>query len=152
MEEMLHHGCLELVKRKVITQKIWIGIGYSKEIEPATHGTIRLPTAVNVPSLMNPYLKQLFNDTALKNTPIRRLGICFNDVCDEACEGYDLFTDWDSVSKEKNLEKAVLNITEKYGKNSVLRGLNFLQGATQKERNEMIGGHRAGYDDTPRKS
>ena len=37
---------------------------------------------------------------------------------------------------------------DKYGKNAVLRGINFMPGATQRERNGMIGGHRAGYDET----
>jgi len=80
------------------------------------------------------------------------LAIAFNDVCDEGCEGYDLLTDWNSIEKEKARDKAVLELTEKYGKNAVLRGINFMDGATQRERNEMIGGHRAGYDDPRRKS
>ena len=43
-----------------------------------------------------------------------------------------------------------MEIAEKYGKNAVLRGTSYLKGATQRERNEMIGGHRAGYDDERR--
>ena len=39
-------------------------------------------------------------------------------------------------------------MADKYGKNAVLRGTNFLDSATQRERNAMIGGHRAGYDET----
>lgn len=43
-----------------------------------------------------------------------------------------------------------MEIAEKYGKNALLRGTSYLDAATQRERNEMIGGHRAGYDDAGR--
>ena len=51
------------------------------------------------------------------------------------------------MEREKTRERTVLDIAERYGKNAVLRGINYVEGATQRERNEMIGGHRAGYDD-----
>ena len=85
-----------------------------------------------------------------RQTPIRRLAIAFEDVVDEGCEGYDLFTDWAAVEREKARERAVMQIAEKYGKNALLRGTSYLEAATQRERNEMIGGHRAGYDDPSR--
>lgn len=151
MSEMVLHGCHELMRRRVITRKIWIGVGYSREAHPSTHGTTRLTSATSVYSLMQPYTMQLFNKIALKDYKIRRLGISFADVCDEGCEGYDLFTDWAAVEKEKARERAVLEIMDRYGKNAVLRGTNYLEGATQRERNGMIGGHRAGYDDEARK-
>ena len=68
----------------------------------------------------------------------------------EGCEGYDLFTDWAAIDREKARERAVMEIAEKYGKNALLRGTSYLDAATQRERNEMIGGHRAGYDDPSR--
>lgn len=45
--------------------------------------------------------------------------------------------------KEKQLQKAILHIHKKYGKNAILKGMNFLDGATMKERNEQVGGHKA---------
>ena len=62
-------------------------------------------------------------------------------VTDESSEGYDFFTDINRVNKEKNSEKAVLEIKNKYGKNSLLKGINFKDGATVKIRNKLIGGH-----------
>lgn len=148
MIEMAYHGCQELLKRKVITQKIWVGIGYSREQHEPTGASVKLFSATSLPSKIRPAVEKAFNDAAIRNIPIRRLAISFDDVCDEGCEGYDLFTDWNSVEKEKSREKAVLEIKERFGKNAVLRGVNFSEGATQRERKEMIGGHRAGYDDT----
>ena len=45
--------------------------------------------------------------------------------------------------REKRMQKALLDIKKKYGKNAVLKGMNMREGATAKERNEQIGGHKA---------
>ena len=65
----------------------------------------------------------------------------------------DLFTDFaggeekkqkdEKLAREKKMQEAVLSIKKKYGKNAILKGLNFQDGATTKERNEQIGGHKA---------
>lgn len=145
--EMVYNGCRELMKRKVITKKVSVGIGYSFGHYESTGASVKLFSATALSSKLKPAVEQAFEKAAVKGIPIRRLALNFSDVCDGGCEGYDLFTDWNTIEREKSREKAVLEITEKYGKNAVLRGVNFEKGATQRERNEMIGGHRAGYDD-----
>ena len=66
----------------------------------------------------------------------------------------DLFTDYeaeaekqkqekDAAAKERRLQEAALKIKKEFGKNALLRGLNYAEGATQKERNNQIGGHKA---------
>ena len=147
ISEMILNGCQELMRRHVITSNIWIGVGYSGDSHPSTHGTTRIRLATSLSSRIMPSALQLFEQVAVTGYKIRRLGISFADVCDESCEGYDLFTDWAEVEREKARERAVLEIADRYGKNAVLRGMNYLGGATQRERNGMIGGHRAGYDD-----
>ena len=127
--------------------KIWIGVGYSRDEIPGTHGTVRLKDATQLSSLIQPAVTAAYEATAVRTVPIRRLAISFLDTCDEGCEGYDLFTDWNQIEREKTLERTVLEIRSRYGKNAVLRGINLDKAGTQKERNEMIGGHRAGYDD-----
>jgi len=152
MMEMVIHGCQEMMRRKVITNKVGIFVGYTFGGREATGGTIRMTITTNLPSKIEPYVEQLFEKTADKETPIRRLGINFEDVCDEGCEGYDLFTNFEEVEREKKREHAILEIADKYGKNAILRGLNYMDGATQRERNTFIGGHRAGFDDKTTKS
>ena len=49
----------------------------------------------------------------------------------------------EALEKEKNLQKATLKIKQKYGKNAILKGMNLEEGATTRERNEIIGGHKA---------
>ena len=151
MQEMVLHGSHELMKRKVITPKIWIGVGYTYSATiPTSKGSTRLISATAVNSLLQEAALPIFDRIADRETPIRRLAIAFENVVDEGCEGYDLFTDWHAVEREKARERAVMEINGRYGKNAVLRGTNYLKGATQRERNEMIGGHRAGYDDNSR--
>lgn len=150
MQEMVLHGTQELMRRKVITKKVWIGVGYTHDTIPATKGTTRLISATNVNSLLQEPTIALFDKITDRRVAIRRLALSFCDVVDEGCEGYDFFTDWRAVEREKARERAVLELTDRFGKNAVLRGTNFLEGATQRERNEMIGGHRAGYDDERR--
>lgn len=150
LQEMILHGSHELLKRKVIAPKIWIGIGYARDTLPTAKGSTRLTGATAVNSLLQAPALALFDEIADRDVPIRRLAIAFCDVVDEGCEGYDFFTDWEAVEREKARERAILEIAGKYGKNAVLRGTSYLDGATQRERNEMIGGHRAGYDDERR--
>ena len=148
LREMVLHGCHELLRRHVVTQKIWIAVGYSKEKLPMARGQSRLPSAVAVSSIMQPVVMELYDSITDRNTPIRRLAINFCDVGEEDSQGYDLFTDWDAVDRESRRERAVLAMGEKYGRNAVLRAASLLEPATQRERNAMIGGHRAGYDET----
>ena len=99
--EMAYHGSLELMKRQVITKKVWVGIGYSKNMCESTAATAKLFCATAVPSKIKPAAVKAFETAAVKGVPIRRLAISFNDVCDEGCEGYDLFTDWNSIERKK---------------------------------------------------
>ena len=74
----------------------------------------------------------------------RKLGVCAADVvADEGFYQLDFFTDYDKMNKEKQLQAAMQSVRAKFGKNAVLHGMNYLQGATTKERNTQIGGHRA---------
>ncbi|MCC8168003.1 MAG: DNA methylase, partial [Clostridiales bacterium] len=58
----------------------------------------------------------------------------------------DMFTDTEKLEKEKKLQSAVASIKTRYGKNSILKGTSFEEGATGRERNRSIGGHRSGIE------
>ena len=67
----------------------------------------------------------------------------------------DLFIDYEQLKKEeeeklekdlekeKRLQEATLKLKQKYGKNALLKGINLVEGATGKDRNNTIGGHKA---------
>ena len=139
--EMLRSGCQEMMRRRVITSKISIYVGYSKDVIPAAKGSVRMTATTQVYSVILPYVMGLFEKIADKKAPIRRLGITFCDVVSDGWEGYDLFTDVEAVEREKTLEHTVLDIKDKYGKNAMLRLSNLQEGATARERNKLIGGH-----------
>ena len=63
---------------------------------------------------------------------------------DDAYEQYDLFVNPMDQEKEKKMQKAMIGIKKKYGKNMVLKGMNLVEGAKTIERNKQIGGHKSG--------
>ena len=56
----------------------------------------------------------------------------------------DLFLDDEESRKRESIQKAILSIKDTYGKNAILKGMDYEEGATQRERNEQIGGHKSG--------
>ena len=143
MAEMTLAGCHRLMAEHVITKGISIYVGYSKDIIAPTGGTIKMSESTNLYSIINRYVDELFRKTTHPCVPIRRLGITFNHIADEGCEGYDLFTDFEKVEREKRLEHTVLDIKFKFGKNAMLRAIDLQDGATQITRNKYIGGHNS---------
>ena len=85
----------------------------------------------------------MYERIADKNCPIRHIGISFGNVKNELYEQYNLFTDFVQVEKDKKLQQVLVNIRNKYGKNSCLKGMNYLDKATARYRNTTIGGHKA---------
>ena len=152
IHEMALNGAAELMKRKVITSRVSIFVGYSHDVIAPTKGGTKLDVATALSSFLVEAALRLYDQTTNRHTKIRHLGIAFENVCDEGCEGYNLFTDFDAVDRERAVQKTVLEIRQKHGKNAVLHGVNYLPEGTQRERNGFIGGHRAGYDDKSRES
>ena len=103
----------------------------------------------------------LYDRIVNKNLLIRKINIVANRLVDEEIatkkithQQIDLFTDYTALekqkeqeyqeeSKEKKIQEAILYIKKKYGKNALLKGMNLEEGATGKERNNQIGGHKA---------
>ena len=99
---------------------------------------------------------QLYQRIMNRQLLVRRINITANNVIDEltaknekSYEQIDLFTDYqEKVEKrkeeltEKELQKAMIDIKKKYGKNAILKGMNLQEGATTIDRNKQIGGHK----------
>ncbi|MDY2745600.1 MAG: hypothetical protein SOV57_00105, partial [Bacilli bacterium] len=79
--------------------------------------------------------------------PIRRINISVGNLKSEDFETFDLFTDPQEIIKERNLERTINSIKKKYGKNSILKAMNLVEGATTIKRNKLIGGHNSGEDE-----
>ena len=100
---------------------------------------------------------ELYENIINKDLLVRRINITAVDVVNEddyknfqAYEQMNMFIDYGALEKqrekeksEKELQKAVINIKCKYGKNAILKGMNYLDSGTTRERNEQIGGHKS---------
>lgn len=87
----------------------------------------------------------IFERIADPNLTVRRITIAATNVTeDTGVFQIDLFTDVEKQEKEKKLQAAVAGLKRKFGKNAILKGTNFEEGATGRERNKSIGGHRSG--------
>lgn len=130
--------------------------GYGRKIPKHAHGTHNFRDFNASSRLIVAGACEIFDKTTDKKLLIRRINICANHITPEGevkekdFEQIDMFTDYEAlererkeVEREKNVQKAMVEIKKKYGKNAILRGMNFEEGATAIERNSQIGGHKA---------
>lgn len=135
---------------------------YGREVPKSAHGTTNLDRQTSSTTLIMTAVEKLFDRIINKDLLVRRLNITTNHVIpesrvkkqDDKMVQLDLFTDYETLAKQKKeeeerlakerrMQEALLAIKKQFGKNSILKGLNFEEGATAKDRNEQIGGHKA---------
>lgn len=147
VKEMTELLSLELIDKHLVTNNISIYIGYSKDATDPTGGSKKISQTTNVYSILVDNILELFDVTTNKYLPIRKINISFNNVKDELYEQLDLFTDYENIKKERKLEQTINDLKKKFGKNSILRGMNFEEKATTRKRNLLIGGHNSGEEE-----
>jgi len=144
VKEMVELLSQQLVQKNLATDCIKLYIGYSKDVRKATGGTRRLHDFTNqYTKLVFEFIK-LYEQTTDKETPIRRVGISFERLQQDENEQLNLFESIESKDKEKRLEKTIIELKAKMGKNAILKGMNLEENATTIIRNKLIGGHN-GY-------
>ena len=135
---------------------------YGRQIPKHAHGTINLEGYTSSTKKIVGAAAELYDRIVDKNILVRRLNIVANHVLPESAapkknEGFqqlDLFTDYAALQaeqeqeraaldREKKMQQAMLTIKKKFGKNAILKGMNLEEGATAKDRNKQIGGHKA---------
>ncbi|MBO4887470.1 MAG: DNA methylase [Firmicutes bacterium] len=107
-------------------------------------GTVRFlsPTS-NVTTVTEALVRQ-FDERTDHRLLYRRMGVCAAEtVLDESFLQMDIFQDAENEEKDRRLQKAMLDMRQRYGANAVFKGINMLEGATTLERNQQIGGHKA---------
>ncbi|MBP3856297.1 MAG: DNA methylase [Ruminiclostridium sp.] len=109
-----------------------------------SNGTVRTMEKTNLSRFITEVMLPDFDRKTDHRLLFRKLGVCAADVtADEGFFQLDFFTDYDKMDKERRLQGAMQAVRAKFGNNAVLHGMNYLQGATTRERNTQIGGHRA---------
>ena len=135
---------------------------YGKLVPKNAHGTYNFEYPTSSSRLIMDGAAALYDRIVNPDLLIRRLNLTTNHVVPETRvpvkrsvpQQLDLFTDYESaekrrqkeqvqLDKERRIQEVQLKIKQRFGKNAILRGLNFDEGATAKERNKQIGGHRA---------
>lgn len=128
---------------------------YGRRIPKHAHGTLNLTNYSSSSEAIIEAISTLFDKHVDTSLLIRRITIAANNLYlegtepkEESYEQLDLFSsapskDQNNKLKERRRQSAILSIKKKYGKNAVLRGMNYEDGATAKDRNSQIGGHKA---------
>ena len=143
LKEMVETNVLELTSKHLVTNHISLYIGYSKDVIKASNSGNLISNTTNSYKILLNEFTTLYKKIVNTNYPIRKLGISFGNLKDEYYAQYDLFTNVDEIEKERKAQEALVYIKQKYGKNTVLKGTNFLDKATARKRNTLIGGHNA---------
>lgn len=133
---------------------------YGRQIPKQAHGSKNLGEYTSSTKKIVSAMAELYNEIVDRRLLVRRMYVVANhvmyerDIKKDDFVQLDLFSDWDSVQaeqekkeqekqREKAIQQAMLGIKKKYGKNAILKGLNFEEGATSIERNGQVGGHKA---------
>ena len=130
---------------------------YGRKVPKHAHGTINIDHKTSSTKIITSAVMELYERIINKKLLVRRINLSAEDFVNEEdyknikkYEQMDLFIDYNEVEKqrkkeeaEKELQKAVLDIKSKYGKNAILKGMNFSKGGTTIERNGQIGGHKS---------
>ena len=134
---------------------------YGRKIPKHAHGTVNLGKFTSSTKRILQAVDELYEEIVNENLLIRRLNVTACHIAEEnniptsePMEQLDFFSDFASQGKkfeedeaqdvrEKRRQMALLTIKKKYGKNAILKGMNLEEGATAKDRNAQIGGHKA---------
>ena len=167
--EMADQLSLDLTRKRLYTNKIVLMVGYDKEsmrdysgevildrygrkVPKYARGTIGLSCYTAAFDEIYNQTKKLFESVVNQKLLIRRINLVAASVKAEseskvARRQLSLFDDHDKEmakrEKAERRQQAILAIKERYGKNAILRGMNFEDGATMRQRNAQIGGHKA---------
>ena len=128
---------------------------YGRHVPAPAHGSANLGKYTSSGRIIVEAMMKLYENITAKELLIRRLSVTANHVkyekdMEKQYEQLDLFSmleedvpDREALKKERALQEAELKIQKKYGKNAILKGVNFKEGAMTIERNGQIGGHKA---------
>ena len=130
---------------------------YGRKVPKHAHGTINLDHHTSSTKIIMDATMKLYERVINKELLTRRINVTANNVINvseaentKSYEQIDLFTDYNKKEKEqqeeikeRNLQKAMINIKGRYGKNAIIKGMNLQEAGTTIDRNAQVGGHRA---------
>lgn len=168
VREMTDNLVLDLVSKQLVTDQMTLAVGYDtenltderrrlsytgpvekdwygREVPKPSHGSIRLSRQSSSTEMITDAVMKLFDRTVDRILLVRRMYVVSEHTVDEskvAGVQLDLFDEPQDNQRERRRQEAILAIKKKYGKNAILKGMNFEEGATARERNRQVGGHK----------
>jgi len=164
VREMADQLALDLVESHLVADAVELQLGYDRisvdegtyhgetvrdfygrYVPKPSHGIARFDTHTSSSTLFIQRTMELFDKIVRPGVPIRRLNISAQNTIDEgdAVGQMSFFSNANDDEHEKAIQKAMLSIKHKYGKNAILKGMSYEKGATAVERNNQVGGHKA---------
>ncbi|MBR0223421.1 MAG: DNA methylase [Bacteroidales bacterium] len=165
--EMTDQLVLDLVEKRLLTDQIVLGLGYDstslkekqgfkgtvsndwygRSVPKPAHGSVNLPRPTSSTQQITEAVAALFDRIVDPALLVRHVGVTAAHVVSEDDMTYrqlDLFDERpEDDGRERKRQEAILEIRRKFGKNAILKGMDFEDGATAIERNRQIGGHKA---------
>ncbi|MBR4684302.1 MAG: DNA methylase [Spirochaetia bacterium] len=146
VREMAEDMAQDLVAKNLASEQFSLYISYDKSSTPvpmAYHGLVHLGSHTASLHRITKGILDIFDQIADPAFLIRRINVSADTVIDQKEELPDLFTDVAAQRRERSLQNAMLSIQGRFGKNAILKMSDYTEGATARERNQQIGGHRA---------
>ena len=158
VREMTDLLSLDLVEKRLVTTQLVLHVAYEAgkgkgpmvkdwygRLTPKpAHGSVNLPFPTSATSIFLRSMMELYDKIVDRNLFVRGVYVVASQVKREEEVGglqMSLFDDETDTSRERKQQEAILEIRRKFGKNAILKGMNFEEGATTRERNQQIGGH-----------
>ena len=111
---------------------------------PDANGTVRFPVPTNSRDVIVAAIVDLFSDIVDRTSSVHNLMLNFNGVTPEEHGQLSLFEDPVEKADERARQEAILDVKRKFGKNALLKGIDLMPQATQRDRNRQLGGHKSG--------
>ena len=163
IREMADTLVMDLLEKHLVTDQIVISVGYDtalpkgwngdltkdyygRQAPKPAHGSANLGGHTSSLKMIADAVTGLFDRIVNPRLYVRRMYVVANHTIPEDRAGgiqLDLFEEAPDSAKEKSAQEAILAIRRKFGKNAILKGIDFEDGATTIERNQQIGGHKA---------
>ena len=170
-KEMTEQLCHEMTEKGMVTQNVSIAVGYSNAFHlPMAGGSVSFSVMTDAASVIMPAVADLYDRITDHEYPVRRMYINFNDIKPKAEDRqltlFDLADEEAAeegktkgqmrregmadpltgtrarLKRDSALQEAVNSIRKKYGKDSMIRGMDLEEAATTRERNHQVGGHK----------
>ena len=170
IKEMADASCLDMVAKRMVADSVTLSVRYQKEgsgggtvgsddpvqarYKVDARGTVRFPKPTNSRDIIMPRIVALFEDVMDRDRHARGLMLNFNNVLPEQWEQEEmgqlslfeeeLAAQREDAAEERSRQEAILAVKRKFGKNALLKGIDLMPQATQRDRNRLIGGHKGG--------